>query len=57
MGEASTNHAGFYKTALPTVAHGSQMLQGCAAAGTLTNIDLLGPFVLPLGEHLELSVV
>ncbi len=44
----------FYKTAF---ANGSQISQGRVAAGTLTSDDLIGPFVLPLGEHLDTSVV
>jgi len=44
----------FYKTAF---ANGSQISQGRVAAGTLTSDDLIRPFVLPLGEHLDTSVV
>jgi len=44
----------FYKTPFSDV---SQVSNGLVAAGTLTNYDLLGPFLLPLGEHLEVSLV
>jgi len=44
----------FYKTPFANV---SQVSSGRVAAGTLTNYDLLGPFLLPLGEHLEVALV
>lgn len=33
------------------------MTQGLVARGNLTNYDLVGPFLLPTGEHLEVSLV
>lgn len=44
----------FYKAPFANV---SQVCNGRVAAGTLTSYDLLGPFLLPLGEHLEVSMV
>ena len=44
----------FLKTAF---ANDSQVSQGRVAAGTLTSDDMVGPFLLPLGEHLDTSVV
>ncbi|DBA89533.1 TPA: hypothetical protein ACH3X1_016183 [Trebouxia sp. C0004] len=44
----------FYKAPFANV---SQVSNGRVAAGTLTSYDLLGPFLLPLGEHLEVSMV
>lgn len=44
----------FYKAAFANL---TQVSQGRVAAGTLTEDDMLGPFLLPLGDHLATSFV